>query len=89
MSDKPLSSKDEFAERGDALYENEIAPRIQPGTEGNFVAIDIETGEFEVGRTELAASERLLERKPNAQFWLRRIGARYLHRFGSAQSRQT
>jgi hypothetical protein len=46
------------------------------------VAIDIETGTYEVDANELAASDRLLARVPNAQIWLRRIGFRYTHRFG-------
>jgi len=44
---------------------------------GEFVAIDIETGAYEVDPDELAASDRLLARVPNAQTWLRRVGWRY------------
>lgn len=79
----PRYSKEEFAVRGDAIYERDIRPYIGTGHEGEFVAIDIETGAYEVDRDELTASDRLAARVPNAQIWLRRIGSRYARRFGS------
>jgi len=79
---QPRYSKEEFARRGDAMYEGEIRASVEPGNEGKFVAIDIETGAHEVDADELAASDRLLARVPNAQIWLKRIGSRYVRRFG-------
>ena len=83
MKSQPRYSKEEFARRGDAIYENELRSALEPGNEGKFVAIDIETGTYEVDSNELAASHRLLTRVPNAQIWLRRIGSRYARHFGS------
>ena len=80
---QPRYSKEEFAQRGDATYEGEIRPLVEAGNEGKFVAIDIETGAYEIDADELAASDRLLARVPEAQIWLKRIGSRYVRRFGS------
>ncbi len=77
---RPRYSKEEFAKRGDTTYEDGIRPLVEKGNEGKFVAIDIETGEVDVD--ELAASDRLLARVPDAQVWLQRIGSRYARRFG-------
>ena len=52
------------------------------GDEGKFVVIDIETRAYEIDMDELAASDRLLARHPEAQVWMRRIGSRYVRRFG-------
>jgi hypothetical protein len=79
---QPRYSKEEFARRGDEIYESEIRPHVEAGNEGKFVVIDIETGAYEVDADELAASDRLLARCPDAQMWLRRIGSRYVRRFG-------
>lgn len=79
---RPRYSKEEFARRGDALYEDDIRPLVEEGGEGQFVAIDIETGSYEVDADELAASDRLLARVPDAQVWLQRIGSRHVRRFG-------
>jgi hypothetical protein len=75
-------SKDEFARRGDAIYERDIKPLVEPEQNGKFVVIDIETGMYEIDSDELAASDRLYARVPNAQPWLRRVGSRYARRFG-------
>ncbi len=83
MQPQPRYTKEEFATRGDGIYERELRPILEKGNEGKFVAIDIETGAYEVDTDELAASDRLLARVPEAQIWLRRIGSRYARRFGS------
>ncbi len=82
MNAQPRYSKEEFARRGDVIYERELRPILEKESDGKFVAIDIETGAYEVDVDELAASDRLLARVPNAQIWLRRIGFHYAHRFG-------
>jgi hypothetical protein len=79
---QPRYSKEEFARRGDEIYESESCPHVEADNEGKFVAIDIETGAYEVDVDELAASDRLLARCPDAQMWLRRTGSRYVRRFG-------
>jgi hypothetical protein len=79
---QPRYSKEEFARRGDEIYERDIRPRVEVGDEGKFVVIDIETGVYEIDMDELAASDRLLARNPNAQLWITRVGSRYARRFG-------
>ena len=74
--------KEEFARRGDALYENEVRPQLKPDDEGKFVAIDIEDGTYEIDVDELEACDRLRARVPEAQMWVVRIGSRFVHRFG-------
>lgn len=82
MTSQPRYSKEEFARRGDEIYEREIRPRAEAGNEGKFAVIDIETGAYEIDADEVAASDRLLARNPNAQMWVTRIGSRYVRRFG-------
>lgn len=79
---RPRYSKEEFARRGDAIYERDIHPVIEKDDEGKFVAIDIETGAYEVDVDEQTASDRLAARVPGAQVWLRRVGSRHARRFG-------
>jgi hypothetical protein len=80
---QPRYSKEEFARRGESIFERDIRPHLKGAPANHFVAIDIETGAYEVDKSELAASDRLLARHPNAQIWLRRVGSRFAHRFGS------
>lgn len=77
----PRYSPDEVARLGDSLYELEIALHVSDEHAGCFVAIDVESGAFEIAPDELSAIDRLREQKPEAQIWLQRVGATYLHRF--------
>ncbi len=77
----PRYPKEEFARRGDAIYER-ILPALEPSDEGKTGAIDIETGDYEVDGDESAAADRLNARIPGAQIWVREIGSRYARRFG-------
>jgi hypothetical protein len=79
---KPRYSKEEFARRGDAIYDRQIAPRLEKANRGKFVSIDIESGEFEIDEDEMAATHRLRARIADAQIWFRRIGSKFARRFG-------
>ena len=84
---QPRYSKEEFAQRGDALYESEVRAQVEEGNHGKIVAIDIETGSFEVDTSEIAACDRLETSHPDAQIWMIRIGSRYVRRFGGRTKR--
>ena len=78
----PRYSKEEFARRGDEIYERDILPYLKGEDEDKFVLIDIESGDFEMDWDEMAASDRLFARRPDAQVWFRRVGNRPVRRFG-------
>lgn len=85
---QPRYSKEEFAQRGDKIYESQVRPQVEEGNHGKIVVIDIETGAFEVTAEILTATERLFERIPDAQPWIVRIGHRAVHRFGARSLRK-
>jgi hypothetical protein len=84
---QPRYSKEEFAQRGDALYESEVRAQVEEGNHGKIVAIDLETGDFEVDASEITACDRLEARHPDAQIWIVRIGSRHVRRFGGRTKR--
>ena len=85
----PRYSKEEFAQRGDAIYESQIRSQVEEGNRGKIAAIDLETGDFEIDSSEIAACERLEARHPDAQIWIVRIGSRHVRRFGGRTKRTT
>ncbi len=85
---QPRYSKEEFARRGDEIYETQVRSQVEEGNHGKIVAIDIETGDFEVANLAILAVDRLYERKPDAQPWVIRIGYRAVFRFGSRSLRR-
>jgi glutamine cyclotransferase len=48
-------SKEEFTQRGNALYESKIRFQTEQNHQSKIVAIDIETGEFEISDDSLSA----------------------------------
>ena len=80
---QPRYSKEEFARRGNEIYESQVRQQVEKNNNGRIVAIDIETGAYEVAETPIAAVDRLYKQYPNAQPWVIRIGHRAVYRFGS------
>ncbi|MBE9078027.1 hypothetical protein IQ241_12105 [Romeria aff. gracilis LEGE 07310] len=79
---EPRYSKEEFSRRGKELYETQVRAQVEDGNHGKIVAIDIETGAFEVAKDSLTAAKQLLRRHPHAQIFGIRIGHPAVHRFG-------
>jgi hypothetical protein len=75
-------SKEEFATRGDVLVANKVRPTLTAADADKFVAIDIETGEYELDTNEMKAADRLRKRLADPQIWLVHVTRGYLHRFG-------
>jgi hypothetical protein len=79
--------KEEFARRGDEVYASAVQPHLKESDKGKFAAVDIETGEYEIGGSILEACDKLDARLPNAQVWMVRVGHRYVTRFGGRERR--
>jgi hypothetical protein len=85
---QPRYSKEEFAQRGDEIYERDVRHLVEPAHIGQIVAIDIETGAWEMDADEITACARLEARNPNAQIWIVRVGSRYVRRFGAGHTQR-
>lgn len=79
---RPRYSKEELARRGKEIYEARVRLQVEVGNHGKIVAVDIETGAFEVADDSLTAAKKLLKRHPDAQIFDIRIGHPAVHRFG-------
>jgi hypothetical protein len=80
---QPRYTIEEHARRGGEMYEQKVRAVVEPGNDGKIVAIDVDSGAFEVADTTLEACDRLLLAYPDAQIWCVRIGRGSVHRFGS------
>ncbi len=79
---RPRFSKTEHARLGTEIYERQVSARLDAGQHGKIVAIDVDSGEFEVAEQTVDAARRLMARRPDAQIWFVRIGHQGVHRFG-------
>lgn len=80
---------EEFARLGDEIYARDIRALVEPAHNEEIVAIDIDTGAWELDPDEDAAADRLEARLPDAQIWVVRVGSRYVRKFGAGRSRQS
>ena len=83
----PRYSKEVFAQRGNEIYEHQIRSKVEATNKGKFVAIDIESGAWEMDADEMAAGDRLVKRFADAQTWMVRVGYSNLRRFGAGRIR--
>ena len=66
--------REEIARRGNSLYRQEIRPRVMPQHKGDFLVLDIDSGDYEIDSDDLSAEERLRERCPDGILFGLRIG---------------
>ena len=56
---QPRYSKEEFARRGNEIYQSQVRSQVEEGNQGRIVAIDIETGAFELADDTITATDHL------------------------------
>ena len=78
----PGYTTEEIARRGREVYEREVRREVEPEHRGRFLALDVRSGEYEIADEDLDASERLLERRPDALLYGLRIGEGAAYRIG-------
>jgi hypothetical protein len=75
-------SLDELASLGGDIFDRQVRPALQPADDGKFVAIDVETGDYEIYEDDYTAVARLRSRIPTADVWLMRAGFPAAYRMG-------
>jgi hypothetical protein len=65
---------EELDRLGTEVYERRVRPSLRPEDDGKFVAIDVDTGDYEIDGDDYTAVMRLRDRKPAAGIWLMRAG---------------
>ena len=78
----------EVGDRGVEVYASKLRQLLEPKYHGQFVAIDVDTEDYEVANEAHEASDRLRQRHPTAQVLVERIGypaAFFARRAGALQ----
>jgi hypothetical protein len=83
MSGAP-HDKAEIARRGKGLYERRVREEVEAegANEGRFLAIDVDSGDYEVADDALRAAAGLRRRRPDAAIYLMRVGRPTAFRLG-------
>lgn len=65
---------EELSKLGQAIYDLKVRPNLKPEDHGKFVAVDVESGDFDIDDDDYTAIMRLRARRPDADIWLMRAG---------------
>jgi hypothetical protein len=55
---QPRYNKKEFARRDDEIYGSQVRSQVEEGNHGKIVAINLESGAFEIDTSEITAYDR-------------------------------
>jgi hypothetical protein len=80
--------REEIAQRGESLYEATIRAEVEPQHHGKYLALDVETGDYEIDSDEMAALDRAAAKRPHPLLYLLRIGYPAAHRIGGVLTAQ-
>lgn len=70
------------AARGEAIYEQQLRAELENKHRGEYLVLDVRSGEYEVDRDDLTATRRLKTRCPDALVYGLRIGYPAAYRLG-------
>ncbi len=86
----PTLSSDEIAQRGKELYQQRLRTQVETADNiGKIIAIDLNTGDYEIDRDLLAACHRLKAKQPNTVTWIERVGYDAVYAIGGTLVRKT
>jgi len=75
-------SPEQIVTRGQEWYDRHIREQVEPVHDGEFLVINVDTGEYEIDPDDVAASVRAMERFPDAPLYTMRVGRRAAYRLG-------
>ena len=75
-------SPEELARLGEQIFDQQIGPALKATDKGKFVAIDVDTGEYEIDADDYSAVMRLRSRVPAADIWLMCAGYKTAYKIG-------
>ena len=73
---------EEIAQLGEETYARDIRARVEKDHFGEFLVLDVHTGEYEIDPDETQAVSRMIARNPGGARYILRIGFRTAHRLG-------
>ncbi|MFC1806052.1 hypothetical protein ACFL09_03635 [Planctomycetota bacterium] len=76
----------DLARRGQAYYAEHLREKLEPEHNGEFVALDVESGDYGMDADEMAAIQRVRARHPDRVFYVLRVGHRAAHRIGGGST---
>ena len=88
MTTPTRRTAEETGRLGDEIYDKDIRPHVEATYHGKIVAIDVDSRDYAIADTALAAADALRERRPATDVWAVRVGYPTLRAFGGSSLRR-
>lgn len=74
MADTNPPQPEDLARLASEMFDRRVRPALRPEDDGKYIALDVQTGEYEIDADDYTAVARLRSRCPEAEIWLERAG---------------
>lgn len=71
---RPPADPQAFARNAEEYYEQHLRASLEPDHKGDYLVLDVESGDYEVDADETAAIDRARAKHPDRVFYILRIG---------------
>ena len=78
-----INSPEQVAEKGQKIYDEKLKPELEKNHQGEFVVIDVDSGEYVVANSLIEALQTAKEKYPGKVFHSVRIGFPGIFRMGT------
>ena len=86
---RPSRPREESIRRGKDIYERDIRPQVEDAHHGEIISIDVESGNWAIGDSVIAATDLLWAQHPDTiDIYSLRIGYGVLRHFGGRPLRR-
>jgi hypothetical protein len=75
--------REAFARRAEDYYDRVLRPELEPGHEGEYLFLDVDSGDYELDADQLAAMRRARAKHPRTIFYIMRVGHPAVDRIGA------
>jgi hypothetical protein len=72
-----------MVQRGHTFYEHQIRTQVETQHTGDFLILEVETGDYEIDAEEVRALQRAKAKHPDGALYIVRIGSPTADRFGA------
>jgi len=73
---KPPKDPEAFARRAEEHYARALRAKLEPQHKGEYLVLDVESGDYEVDADEMVAIDRARAKHPDRLFYILRVGYR-------------
>ena len=79
--------QNEVAVKGKKYYDEKLKQILEPDHFGEFISIDVESGEYFLGKTDIEAIKKGSEVFPGKKLFLVRVGSQAAYKIGGFNAR--